>query len=392
MYNVLLSRTRHTMHVILSVQSIHPPLTGIGRYAFELAQRLPLQQDVETLRLMSGPRQIANVESLVTGPSTLQKIKRWVPFKPLLRRLYYAGRNAGSAQALTSLGQHYVYHEPSYILGPYDGPSVATVHDLSHMHYPEFHPASRVEYLSRELPRTIERATHLITVSEFVRQEMIDILGISPDKVTAVLNGVDERFVPMSPAQTLAVRRRYELDDVDYLLVVATLEPRKNLGRLLSAYAGLPEAVRRRHPLVVVGARGWRDEALNQQLERMIATGDVRKLGYVHDDDLPALYAGAHSFTYPSVYEGFGLPVLEAMACGIPVMTSQASSMPEVLGDTGLAVDPLDVDAMREGLRKLLEDDEFRAFSAKAGPQRAKGLGWDKCVAETVQVYRKIAP
>src|SRR5690606_40062411 len=116
-----------------------------------------------------------------------------------------------------------------------------------------------------------------------------------------------------------------------------------------SAYAGLPDAVRRRHPLVVVGARGWRDEALNQQLERMIAKGEVRKLGYVHDDDLPALYAGAHAFTYPSAYEGFGLPVLEAMACGIPVMTSQASSMPAVLGDTGLAVAPVGGDASREG-------------------------------------------
>lgn len=380
------------MHVILSVQSIHPPLTGIGRYAYELARRLPGVPEIEELRLMQGPRFVQDLDSLLAPPSALQKLKRWIPFKPLLRRVYHARRNASAAQVVSGLAAQYLLHEPSYILRPYDGPTVSTIHDLSHIHYPEYHPADRVEYLNRELPRTLEQATHLITVSEFVRQEMITLLGLAPERITAVHNGVDERFVPMSPEQTLSARQTHKLDDADYLLVVATLEPRKNLARLLQAYAGLPEAVRRRHPLALVGARGWRDDGLNEQISRMVKTGEVRKLGYVDDRDLPALYAGAYAFAYPSVYEGFGLPVLEAMACGIPVLTSNCSSLPEVLGDTGLSVDPLDVDAMRDGLRRLLEDDEFRAFSAQAGARRAQGFGWNKCVAETVAVYRKVAP
>ncbi|MCK2097407.1 glycosyltransferase family 4 protein [Thauera aromatica] len=379
------------MHVILDAQAIRPPLTGIGRYAFELARRIPSMDGVESLKLFRGVQLTDDVLPLLQSASGQRRLRQWIPFKPLVRRIYHGARNAYAAHVLSRQARHSVFHEPNYILSSFDGPCVATIHDLSHIHYPAFHPADRVDFLERELPRTLDRATHLITVSDFVRQEMIELLGLQPERITTVLNGVDERFLPMPPAQTLAARRRARLGDRAYLLVVATLEPRKNLARLLDAYLGLPPRLRQRHPLVLAGARGWHDESLSQRLDRLAESDGIIRLGFVDDEDLPALYAGAHAFAFASIYEGFGLPVLEAMACGVPVLTSSTSSMPEVVGGCGLCVDPFDVDAMREGLIRLLEDETFRAFGREAGIRRARELGWNRCAAETVAVYRKIA-
>ncbi|HEU4663669.1 MAG TPA: glycosyltransferase family 1 protein, partial [Dokdonella sp.] len=175
---------------------------------------------------------------------------------------------------------------------------------------------------------------------------------------------------------------------------VATQEPRKNLARLARAYAALPAALRRRHPLVVVGARGW----LNAELERTIAplesAGDVRRLGYVDESELPLLYSAAHAFAFPSLYEGFGLPVLEALASGVPVLTSTGSSLGEIVrgenGDVALCVDPLDETALREGLSRVLEDRDWRAHVVGAGVARAAGYRWSRCVDETVAVYREV--
>lgn len=380
------------MHIILGAQSIHPPLTGIGRYAYELATHLRTVEDIDSLRFLSGFRLLDSVDELLAKAPVHHRYRRWIPFKSALRRIYHAGRDFYADRILPLKTRDSILHEPNYILSRFDGPCVATIHDLSHIHFPDFHPADRVAFLERELPRTLERASHLITVSEFVRREMIDLLGLPPERITTVHNGVDERFAPLPAARIAPVRQRYLLGDAAYLLVVATLEPRKNLGRLLDAFMGLPASIRQRHPLVLAGARGWHDEALHARLTRLTASGDVIRLGFVNEEDLPALYAGAHAFAFPSIYEGFGLPVLEAMACGVPVMTSDTSSLPEVVGDCGLCVNPQDVEAMHEGLLRLIEDEAFRERARAAGVVRARRLSWHKCAAETAAVYRKIAP
>jgi len=379
------------MQVILSVQSIHPPLTGIGRYAYELASRLSTASEISDLRFVNGARQVPHPDDQLNRPSMLRQLGRWAPFKSHARRAYHAACNYYAEYQFRKLAPHYVYHEPNYILGEYSGPSIATIHDLSHIHYPEFHPSDRIDFLNRELPKTLDKAQHLITVSEFVRQEMISLLGIPPHRVTAIHNGVDSRFCPMTEEQTLPVRQKYGLADARYLLVVATLEPRKNLSRLLDAYMMLSSRIRQRHPLVLVGAKGWQDSELNQRLHALLANGMVRKLGYVDDIDLPALYAGAHAFAFPSLYEGFGLPVLEAIASGIPTLTSHCSSLPEVVGNSGVTINPLDVDALREGLVELLENTSWREFASQAGPLHAKQFSWEQCVQRTVDVYGHVA-
>ncbi|MCB1771577.1 MAG: glycosyltransferase family 4 protein, partial [Candidatus Competibacteraceae bacterium] len=171
---------------------------------------------------------------------------------------------------------------------------------------------------------------------------------------------------------------------------VSTLEPRKNLPRLLIAYARLPEALRARHPLALVGAKGWLNTELERHLAPLERTGQLRRLGYVPQDDLPALYAGAHAFAYPSLYEGFGLPLLEAMASGIPALSSHRSSLPQVAGDAALLINPEDIDDLTAGLEHLLSDELWRAAARPRGLEQARRFSWERCVEETIAVYRRL--
>jgi alpha-1,3-rhamnosyl/mannosyltransferase len=206
--------------------------------------------------------------------------------------------------------------------------------------------------------------------------------------------GVEAAYRPRDRDELAAVRTRHSLSDDAYLLVVATQEPRKNLARLARAYTALPEALRACHPLVIAGGRGWLNAELERTLAPLEARGDVRRLGYVAEHELPLLYAGAHAFAFPSLYEGFGLPVLEAMASGVPVLTSRGSSLAEIArddeGEIALCIDPLDVEAMREGLQRLLTDTPWRSQAAARGLARASGYSWTRCVDATVAVYREV--
>jgi alpha-1,3-rhamnosyl/mannosyltransferase len=175
-----------------------------------------------------------------------------------------------------------------------------------------------------------------------------------------------------------------------YILSVGTLEPRKNLTTAIKAYARLPETIRQDMPFVIAGMKGWRTDGLDKEVAALIEKGQIRRLGYVPDEALPALYSGARAFVYPSLYEGFGLPPLEAMACGTPVIVSNRSSLPEVVGDAGLKVEALDVDGLAGAMNQVIEDDVLRASLRQRGMERAKGFSWRRCAEETLAVYRKV--
>ena len=378
--------------LILGADSITAPLTGIGRYTLELARGLPLHPDVARVRYFSlgrwtqlpqllqadatAPSQAPTLRSVLAGNRAAVRVFRLL--MPQLQRL----RLRGQGEA--------IYHSPNFFLPPFAGRTVTTVHDLSHHIYPEFHPPARIDYMRRMLPGSLARASHVITVSESARQDLISHFGHAPERITAIPLGANPAFRPHSAAELAPLLARLGLQAQGYSLYVGTIEPRKNLDRLLDAYEGLPAALRTRYPLVMAGSTGWRSEHTHQRMARAASAGWLHYLRYIPQADLPALYAGARVFAYPSLYEGFGLPVLEAMACGVPVLTSTSSSLPEVAGNAALLIAPEDTDALRAALLHALQDDAWRRQASAAGLARAASFSWGQCVQRTVAVYQQL--
>ena len=377
------------MKVIFNVDAITAPLTGIGRYALELARGLAHHEEIEELRLYSAYRWVDDPAHALAANRTIAAIRRNVPFKTQALELYQKIRG-GLFRLHTRRMKGFLLHTPNYVLMPFDGPALTTVHDLSWLSYPDAHPVERVKFLDRHLPKTLARADLVLTDSEFIAAEIATRFALPRAKIRAIPLGVDAAYHPRTAEEILATLAKHRLEHSAYLLVVATLEPRKNLARLVRAYAALPTATKARHPLVIVGARGWLNHELERTLTPLEAAGAVRRLGYVGEDELPALYAGAHAFAFPSLYEGFGLPVLEAMASGVPVLTSNVSSLPEVAGDAALLVDPNDEDALREGLVRLLDDSAWRTNASARGLARSRDYPWSRCVDATIDAYRAV--
>lgn len=387
------------MNVILAVDAVVAPLTGIGRYAFELAQRLPQHPLIEQLRYFSFGRWLDGADLARLAIAAPQSGAAPASLRPSLRNRLAGNRLAVRAyHALTPTVYGWrlrseagaIFHSPNYFLPPFPGRSVASIHDLSHLWSPQFHPAARIDYLKRALPDTLRRADFLITDAESVRREVIRHFSWPADRIAAVPLGVDPVFRPRPAADLWPVLQRYGLQAAGYTLNVGTIEPRKNLERLLRAYEALPTALRQRWPLVLAGARGWRSEAIHDQICKGAAAGWVRYLDFVVQDDLPHLYAGARLFVYPSLYEGFGLPPLEAMASGVPVVTSNVSSLTELVGAAAMMVDPQDVTALSAALARGLEDDDWRSSGVELGLARASAFGWAECINNTVSIYAKL--
>lgn len=378
------------MRVIFNVDAISAPLTGIGRYALELAHGLARHEAIDELRLYSAVRWVDDPADALSSNRLFASLRNHLPFKTRALETYSTLRNV-LFRAHTRKLQQYLLHTPNYILMPFDGPTVTTVHDLSAFNFPETHPPERVRFLERHLPKTLARADRVLTDSQFIADEIHEKLGVSREKLRVIALGVDPSYHPRKAEALAEAMARHGLVAGNYLLVVATQEPRKNLIRLANAYAALPAALRQRYPLIIVGARGWLSADLERVLAPLEAAGSSRRLGYVSETDLPLIYAGARGFAFPSLYEGFGLPVLEAMASGIPVLTSNVSSLPEICAGISLCVDPLDEEKLRDGLGQLLEDEDWRALSASAGLQHAADFPWSRCVDETVAVYREIS-
>ncbi|MEI5999467.1 glycosyltransferase family 4 protein [Paraburkholderia bengalensis] len=389
------------LRVALGGRALLTPLTGIGQYAFHLAQEF-VQRGHEvrffygthwssSIASGSGPSAAAShgSASLRTRMAGMVKrfARRYVPaayrYMPHVEQFRFdrgVGRNAAPQ----------VYHDPNFIPFRFDGPTVITAHDASWVRYPQHHPAARLALLRNNFPAALERADRVIVVSEFVRDELIACFGAQPEKLRVVHNGVSERFMPYTAAQTLEVMSRYELVHGQYFAAVGTLEPRKNLHAALDAHACLPMPVRRRFPLVLIGGEGWLTESLHAALATSLNDGTVRKLGYVPDEALPMLTAGALALVYPSLYEGFGLPVIEAMAAGVPVICSNAHALVEVAGDAGLFRDADDIAGFTEAMQMLIDDAALRALLVARGRKRAAGFSWQRSAEETLDVYRQV--
>ncbi len=357
---------------------------GIGRYTRELLLALAHQNPPHEFRILAAsPNPIPF--PLPPLPSTF-RVRR-LPFHDVwLARLWH---RAGLPLPVESfLGRLDLYHATDFTLPPVRPgvPTVLTVHDLSFVRDPESADPGLRSYLTRVVPRSIHRATWVLADSLATRDDLIELYDMSPQKVEVLYPGVDPAFRRIE--DTRAVRERYGLGESPFILSLGTLQPRKNLMRLIQAFAQLPQP---ELLLMLAGGKGWMYQEIFSEVSRLGLEGRVAFPGFVRDADLPALFSAASVFAYPSLYEGFGLPVLEAMACGTPVLTSKASCLPEVAGDAALLVDPLGVDEIAGGLERILADGGLRQTLITNGYTQSGRFRWEASARQLLATYERLA-
>jgi len=301
-----------------------------------------------------------------------------------------AGRSALAAylRRAASLARWELYHEPDAVPADVGVPTIVTVHDLSVLRFPEWHPGHRVGHYERRLGRGLDKAAAVIAVSESTRGDLERFVGVDPRRVTVIPEAPRRVFRVLAKGRTASMRRRLGLPST-YFLFVGTIEPRKNIEGLLVAHAALPESVRRRFPLVLAGGWGWGEERVRDMLSRAPWRG-VRHLGYLDDESLVAVCNGASALVYPSFHEGFGLPPLEAMACGVPVISSSEGALAEVLGDAAVRIDPGDPESMGTAMRRLAEDQGERLALRERGLAHVSAFSWENAAKRTLRLYRDV--
>jgi glycosyltransferase involved in cell wall biosynthesis len=281
----------------------------------------------------------------------------------------------------------HLLHGPAFV-GPIVStcPFVVTIHDLSFLLYPGSFRTLNRTYLRAFTRLSVQRARRVLAVSESTKRDLMQYYHLKPDKIDIVYNGVDSHFRPLPEDQIEGFRSKRGLPE-RFILFVGTLEPRKNIVRLVEAYARIPQQPC--PPLVLVGGKGWLYDEVFARVEALNLNDRVRFVGYVPAEELAWWYNAATLFVYPSLYEGFGLPPLEAMACGTPVITSATSSLPEVVGDAGLLVDPTDLDALAMAMEQVLTDGALRTEMRAAGLPRARTFSWQRTAQRTVTSYHR---
>jgi glycosyltransferase involved in cell wall biosynthesis len=390
------------VNLIFNAEALRPPITGIGNYTFHLLEQYVKGALVEDVHCFSGTHwlpgdaQLAITAALKSqggqSPQRMRdlgiaKTRAAIGTIPGMKALYSYVMDKRFERTANAI-QGAVYHETNYILKPYAGPCVTTVHDLSHIRYPQFHPPNVIEWLGNHLPRSLSRADCIITVSDLVRDELIQHFNVPAEKVRTVYEGVEECYKPRTEDLTSEVLSSFGLSHKQYVLLVATLEPRKGIDVLLDAWCLLPEALRQSFPLVLTGSSGWRNAALVQKISTLVAQGTVRNLGYVPAEVLPILFSGAAVFSYPSVYEGFGLPVLDAMSSGVPVICRAGTSMSEFAQGSCVLCDTGEPQELALNIEMLLHSQVVRDQWAQKGIARAAQFSWERCAAETAEIYR----
>lgn len=376
------------MKVILSVDSIRFPLTGIGRYNYELANKLRGLKNLD-IRFFSGFRFLSELGMPKEQGGSYHLIKKIAQNSNFISDVYRVVMPLLKYKALKGF-EDYLFHGPNFFLPPFAGRRIATFHDLSPFTWPQCNTPQRIRFTQKELLKTLERADALITDSEFTRQELASYFSWPIEKIYAVSLASSSDFHPRSIESLTPVLARYGLKPGGYTLFVGTVEPRKNIVVLLDAYSRLPEVIRKNWPLIICGYQGWRSAAIHERIALAERQGWARYLGFTAAKDLPYLFSGAHLFAFPSLYEGFGLPVLEAMASGIPTVCSNAASLPEVAGGVALMSSPEDVPALTENIIRGIEDDAWRLTSKTNGLRHAQSFSWQRCAQETLSVYQKV--
>jgi glycosyltransferase involved in cell wall biosynthesis len=367
------------MRVAIDTRKIHD--FGIGTYIRNLLRQLArIDRDTEYVLLCREPdlgiaAQLGPNFRSVREPSPNYSLREQIHVPWVLRR-----------------ERPDVYHAPHYVLPPaVRCRSVVTIHDCIHLMFPQYLPnKAAYAYARASMWAAARRSDRILTVSEASKRDILSLFNVKPEKIVVVYNAIDEHFSATPSEEHVArIRERYQLDH-KFVLYVGNIKPHKNLVRLIEAFAEL----RRTHDdlkLLIIGDEISKLPALRRAVHRHKLHKYVRFLGYLKDDTLTVLYRLASVFVFPSLYEGFGLPPLEAMASGTPVVTSNVSSLPEVTGDAAVLVDPYDVDSIGDGMRRILDDPRLAEELRSKGLKRAREFSWERSVEKTQRVYREVA-
>lgn len=369
------------MKICLDIQPAVAQRAGVGRYTKQLAEALPaLADDLDLAYLYFDFRRQGHPLHL---PSASVRAVRWCPgwaAQQMWKRLNWPPFNwfAGDAD---------LYHFSNFIIPPLTrGRATVSIHDLSFMRHPEFTEEGNLAYLRAKIPATVKRADAVLTISEFSRQAIIEELNVPEERVHLTSLGVDPLFKRASQEQIAATKRNFGMAR-PYLLYVSTVEPRKNHRFLLDVFARLGDLD---IDLVIAGGRGWKSEPVFEAMGSHPLADRIHYIEYVGDEHLPALYSGAEIFVMPSFYEGFGLPPLEAMACGTPTLVAPAGSIAEVVGDAAEVIADFDHEQWETAIRRLLTDSERRAELSRLGPVRSATFTWERTARETLAVFRSV--
>ena len=361
---------------------------GIGRFTRELIRAaLALDEDNDYRLLVAGRQPVAQAH-LPRASRGYRLVQTPISERNLVRLWH---RLQIPLPVEVFLGRVDIFHSPDFVLPPVArAVKVLTIHDLSFLRVPECADPRLRWYLGQVVPRSVRRADFLLADSESTRRDLVELLGVPPDRVQVIYGGVDAMFAPVGDAEALRRAREKYAHGRPFILAVGTLEPRKNYPTLIRAFARARQAARLPHALVIVGRKGWVYEPIFAAVDDLGLHDEVIFPGFVPDEELPALYNAADVLVTPSFYEGFGLPALEAMACGTPVIVSDVSSLPEVVGEAGVRIDPRDEAGLAEAIVRVVGDSALRAGLREAGLRRAREFTWDRAARELLGVYARL--
>ena len=372
------------MRIVIDAQSLLEPMAGIGRCTISMLKAL-------------GRVDCTNQYYLYYGASFRQKRaslphfdnpnfhKRLIKFPGRIFR--FLTEKTHLIPTGTFFRNYDVYHGLNYYVPALNLPSIVNIYDLSYILFPECFTRQRLNDIRWKVAGSIKRAGRIITGSESAKADIINLLGVPEEKVKVIYFGVEDTFNPKCGREIAVLRRKYRLPE-KFILFVGTIEPRKNIKKLIHAYNKLNL---KDTGLVIAGRCGWLFEEIFHEVKKLNLEDRVFFPGHISEIDLPLLYSAASVFVFPSIYEGFGFPPLEAMACGTPVISSNTSSLPEIVGSAGILINPEDENELAEAVKSVLEDNVKREEMVTKGLEQAKLFSWEKCAKETLKLYDEAA-
>lgn len=367
--------------ILIDAKVLLSPFTGIARYTYENSKRIKQSDDYNVYFNYIYPS-----KNLLENRNQKTKSKFTINLLSKNRFLKKYKRKLINAINIFDHKIYDIYWQPNIIPNPHIKAKniVSTVHDLSFLHYPKSHPKERIDYFKKNFVKQVSKSSYIITGSNYTKEEIVKYLHFSPNKVRVISHGIDHNLYKKYPNNILnKTKQKFNLPD-NFLLFVGSIEPRKNLLTLLKAFNSLQEEIKQKYPLFLVGASGWKNEDILQEINQ---SPHINYIGYIKDEELPHIYNLATVFIYPSLYEGFGIPPLEAMACATPTIVSNTTAMPEICQDATLYINPADTSDIKDKILLLLRNENLQRELIEKGLQRVKKFTWEKSAQKHIELF-----